>query len=212
MSTGNLDDCPNKELHVLTTLYQMVKDRGFTVDKDFDPAILQDENTARTWYVRPAEEEAIYRVLMTGEDATHQRLAVILQLDAEEKIGVTRVRELVEAFKLYSRVILVYYGLTPTAKAAFTRQRKFHLFLEKDLYRNITQHVLYVPHRALSPAEEEALLQQYGATKAQFPRLLKEDKVARYFGFEKGTMVHIVRRLGGMVQRQDLYRVVGDAQ
>jgi len=76
-------------------------------------------------------------------------------------------------------------------------QKNIHIELfENDwLVHNVTRHESVSKHILLSDEEKEKLLEQYDPVGRGecFPKLLKTDPIARYYGFQKGQMIKILR-------------------
>lgn len=137
-------------------------------------------------------------------------IIVIHQTSEISKIGKTEVNNYIKNYQHVDTVILVYTMITPNGRQCFKKHSKFHLFQEKELCYNITHHCLYVPHRALNDEEEKLVLQKFKTDKDKFPRLLRTDPIARYFGFKIGQLIQINRRYGGTTQPQTFFRIVCD--
>lgn len=70
-------------------------------------------------------------------------------------------------------------------------QIKIELFAKQELQINITKHFLVPKHIQLSVEESNIIKKKYGV---QLPVILKSDPISRYFDFEIGRVIKIVRR------------------
>lgn len=89
--------------------------------------------------------------------------------------------------------IIVYNGvITPMAKKVInsTDDISIELFTENELQYNITKHRLVPLHVKVSETEAAGLKKTFGT---KFPVLLKSDPVARFYGFNKGDFIKIIR-------------------
>eukprot|EP00744_Colponema_vietnamica_P013423 GILI01018807.1.p1 GENE.GILI01018807.1~~GILI01018807.1.p1 ORF type:complete len:336 (+),score=81.88 GILI01018807.1:42-1049(+) len=94
-------------------------------------------------------------------------------------------------------------------KAAAPRPLFVELFEEDDLVFSPLRHSLAPKHRVLTEAETETLLKSKGATLPQLPRIEFTDPISRYFGLQRGAVVHITRAAqSDVVGEHDMYRHV----
>lgn len=94
----------------------------------------------------------------------------------------------------WSRMILVLQSNLTTQ----ARENLKHIFPFKvetfqitELLINVTKHTLIPHHEKLSPEEKDQLLKKYNIQEKQLPRMLENDAIARYYGYEKGTVLKI---------------------
>ena len=83
-----------------------------------------------------------------------------------------------------------------TRKIIDTNQRNdftIEVFLENELFVNITKHKLQPQFKKLSENEKDEICKKYRATSEQFPYIRKKDPVSRYFGLKEGDMIKITR-------------------
>lgn len=197
---------PKRGLNVLTTLHEMLQDRAYTVTQPESKKIhdfLQNVEAAQTYY--DSEEN-----LFVAQKGTH---TLRVMKPKEDKLAIDTVRKYVERAEVEGpqcSILIIIQNITPAARQIVQSCKQFELFYEKNLYRNITKHVYYVPHTALSDAEEQAVLKKYKCDKNNFPVLLKNDAVARYFNWKVGTMIKTETRVGGASAPYITYRVVVD--
>ena len=75
---------------------------------------------------------------------------------------------------------------------------KIELFASNELQMNITKHKLSSPHIKLNEKEKEIFINQYGQ---DIPQILKSDPMSRFYNFEKGDIIKIVRNDGSISYR-----------
>lgn len=66
-------------------------------------------------------------------------------------------------------------------------------FFESELLVNITEHELVPEHIALTPDEKEELMKKYKLKDRQVMRIKANDPVVRYYAFELGQVIKIIR-------------------
>ena len=67
----------------------------------------------------------------------------------------------------------------------------FELFSLDNLQYNITKHRYVRPHIKLTKSEQEEFTQKMGT---DIPLLLKTDPICRFYNFEKGDIIKIIRK------------------
>ncbi len=91
-----------------------------------------------------------------------------------------------------------------------TTDSRIEVFEEAELVVNITRHILVPQHIKLTMEQKVELFKRYRINindTTSLPRLLKRDPVSRYYGFEQGDVVKIVRR-SETAGRYISYRIV----
>jgi DNA-directed RNA polymerase I, II, and III subunit RPABC1 len=87
--------------------------------------------------------------------------------------------------------ILIYKNKTNIDKHILETCCKIEYFEEQELMFNITEHVLVPKHRKLSESEKEKFFSKHGKN---IQIMLKIDPVARFYLFEPGDVIEIIRR------------------
>lgn len=67
------------------------------------------------------------------------------------------------------------------------------VFLEKELMINLVDHDLVPKHIVLTKEESDEVLKTYIAKKKNMPKILSNDRVARYYGVKVGDIFKIIR-------------------
>uniref|UniRef100_A0A0D3HI30 RNA polymerase subunit H/Rpb5 C-terminal domain-containing protein n=1 Tax=Oryza barthii TaxID=65489 RepID=A0A0D3HI30_9ORYZ len=109
-----------------------------------------------------------------------------------------------------SRLVLILQSkILSRAREAIKEIFKFKvdIFQATDLLVNITKHVLKPKHEVLSADQKAKLLKEYNVEDSQLPRMLETDAVARYYGFDKGTVVKVTYD-GELTGKRVAYRCV----
>ncbi len=199
---------PKRGQNILTTLAQMIEDRGFVLTGDYVPLRSRMETSAVDALKYYTEQE----LLMTAHCAARNTQLVVL-CPKEPKLAVETVRRFMQSYasQRSTHAILVIQDITPYARKEVESCKRFELFTEAFLFRNLTQHVLYVPHRALGADEEAAVLKSLRIEKNKLPSISRRlDPIARYFGWKLNTVVEIKCTPGGTQEPFISYRRVSD--
>jgi len=194
-----MDVDPTKDLfRVRRTTCQMLKARGYLVD-DSDAGLTFEEFCER---FKDPEKEVVLR-----DERMILRTCLISDPDNEifaffpddEKVG----RETVEKYKVQmekegvKRAILVLKkDCSSMARTHIAKQLPAYdieVFLDNELFVNITEHELVPKHEPLDDAQKKQLLDGYRLKPEQLPRILRHDAVARFYGLRKGHVVKITR-------------------
>lgn len=72
--------------------------------------------------------------------------------------------------------------------------RNVELFIQKYMTFNITKHILVPKHEILTKEEEDELLKKYNTIKANLPKILQTDPIARYYNMQPGQICKIIRK------------------
>lgn len=204
---------PDRGQRILTTLREMLQDRGYTLQKPYAEVYTTLERPDKT--AEALKYYDTHETLMTGtrpietKEGTVQETIEVLN-SHEDKLAIGTVRRFLEDYsgKVHTKVVVVIQNITPTAKQDMLSNKAFSLFWEHELYRNRTHHKLYVPHRGLTEAEKQAVLTKYRCKEHNTPSLLRSDPIARYFDFNLGQMVEIQTKYGGTLEPTRSYRIV----
>jgi DNA-directed RNA polymerase I, II, and III subunit RPABC1 len=164
-------------------LSEMIKDRGFIIDKE-------DENQNH--------EDKPYSI--KAHNLSNDRLLCFITND--DKLNIQGIKDKISILNKEnaSRCIIVYKStITSSAKKSLdTVNYRFELFALHELQFNVTKHRLVPRHEHVTPSEKDELNKNY---KGKLPILLQTDAIARYYAFEKGDYIRITRKNGSIVYR-----------
>ena len=189
----------SKVFRVMQTVGEMVSDRKFTVDPTWCPDTMDDFRAKFC-----ADNISISRHAMIlqapKEDSPGEKVLVIF--DGAPSVTTQHLKEYVDRAigEAAAEILLVVEGrLNPAAnkwaeEAKAAKGVSIDVFNEDELVVNITKHELVPKHEPLSEKEAEAALAAFQLTKAQLPRMMSRDPVARYFGLKRGDVVKITRK------------------
>uniref|UniRef100_A0A0E0MJI1 RNA polymerase subunit H/Rpb5 C-terminal domain-containing protein n=1 Tax=Oryza punctata TaxID=4537 RepID=A0A0E0MJI1_ORYPU len=172
------------------TAMEMLRDRGYSVP---EAEIARTLPEFRAWW---AEKPGIERLAFTTTLVSDTSKKVQLVFCPPEPVKVATIREIYLQTKEenLSRLILILQSkILSRAREAIKEIFKFKvdIFQATDLLVNITKHVLKPKHEVLSADQKAKLLKEYNVEDSQLPRMLETDAVARYYGFDKGTVVKV---------------------
>jgi len=190
---------------VRKTTMEMLEDRGYEVSTE-------DKNMNYEDFTNRLEENAIQLV------ATHRTnpikmayVAFILDAKSFSKKDLVALKALMDEKYPTNEVtvIIVQDKQTPQiAKELLNDEYKlYEIFSMKNLMFNITHHEIVPKHILLNQEEIELVLKQYQTTRAQLPKLLTTDPVAKYYGMKAGDVCKIIRQ-SPMTGESYYYRIL----
>ena len=190
---------------VRKTTMEMLEDRGYEVSEE-------DKNMNYEDFTNRLEENAIQLI------ATHRMnpvkmvyVAFILDAKSFSKKDLVALKALMDEKYPTNEVtvIIVQDKQTPQiAKELLNDEYKlYEIFSMKNLMFNITHHEIVPRHILLNQEEVELILKQYQTTRAQLPKLLTTDPVAKYYGMKAGDVCKIVRQ-SPMTGESYYYRIL----
>jgi len=203
-----LKENPKRGQNILTTLAKMVEDRGYVLSEEY----LAVRNTLET-NVEAARKYYADQEILIKAHKEDEKMELLVMCPKEDKLAIDTVRRYVEEYKdnKHVRLIIVIQNITPAARQQVELCKRFELFYETELFRNRTEHSLYLPHRALSLEEEVEFLKTYGCKKENLPSIRrKTDPIARYFGWDIGKIIEITNTPSGAQEPFKYYRIVVD--
>lgn len=181
---------------VFRTAYDMVCARGYTVT-------MRCANSADI-----VEHIGSATPIVRGVNAASEPIHVFIASD--DKVGIKQMRALKQRYESGTLILISTEGPTPfTRKELITEDPlgRVQFFCMAELMNNITRHHLVPEHRKLEQVEVDAVLQRFCMKPEQFPLLLMNDPVRRYYDFAKGDVIRIRRRGVGM-EEMVYYRIV----
>ena len=190
---------------VRKTTIEMLEDRGFEVSEE-------DKNMNYEDFTNRLEENAIQLI------ATHRMnpvkmvyVAFILDAKSFSKKDLVALKALMDEKYPTNEVtvIIVQDKQTPQiAKELLNDEYKlYEIFSMKNLMFNITHHEIVPRHILLNQEEIEVQLKLFKTTRAQLPKLLTTDPVAKYYGMKAGDVCKIIRQ-SPMTGESYYYRIL----
>lgn len=109
-------------------------------------------------------------------------------------------------------IILLHQEPTPPAKKALEtdieRYKHVEVYQINRFVFNITKHRLVPKHRKMDENEVRELMEKYGCTRGQLPKIFSTDPVSQYYGFRSGDVIEITRYNIPTTGRSMYYRMV----
>lgn len=167
--------------------------------------------------------EAIARVysrrILLFTNAEGSTFAVLVCVAEKLRVGDVRwfLRELTNVAGLTECVTLVPQKETPTGKAeliAGLRHLKHHRFHYWELQQHTTSEpkimeaIVRSTYRVVLDPEAARVRKILRAADDKLPPLLPDDLVARYYGWNPGTLVEVTRYLGGNTEPSKYWKIV----
>lgn len=117
------------------------------------------------------------------------------------KLGIKNAENLLKRLSEYNVIILVHNSkISPDAKQFFKNIKKRYLdiFMDRELFINITEHPLYSKHIICSKAKSKKLYEIYHIRQEVdeypgLPLILKDDPVVKFIGGRIGDLIKIIR-------------------
>ena len=184
---------------VRQTVYKMLDARGYIVDPD---DLAMSEETYFERFGKLEREDARCQINAQAKDEEGEQIYVFfLDNRGKPKIGIKPLQEVIvnlQAMGSRRAIIIVKSGLTSMAYQTLGEmdaEHDYHIehFQDDELPINIMEHELVPKHEILTPAEKKQLLERYGLTPKQLPKIQRYDPVARFLGLRKDQVVRITR-------------------
>ena len=223
----NLAQYPEKEKNILTTVGQMLKDRGYRFNQHYEQLRSQlesDNDAAREFYQNQEPlfqvqheqtKKIIYVYVSKKEKLSIETVRVYGKQHFEQNPSGTQSAPVARSETLRSNdsdtnvgVIIIAKDVTSSAYSTINIEKRFEVFSEIELFRNITHHSLYMKHRALNAYERKSILAEFRVESNKLQQIRKSDPVVRYFGWCVGDIIEITQCYGNNQQSKKNYRVV----
>jgi len=164
----------------------------------------------RSYHTIESEDEFIISMIHDNEI---DKLMVYFVYDTKVSVKkIKTIREILEDNShAYTCLIVVYKSSITTFAKQFISSDVTDLFVqifsEKELSFNITKHEYVPKHIVLTSDEKKKVMQKYKSKSTNFPLILSNDPICRYYGCLPGTMFKI-ERVSETCGLYTLYRVV----
>ena len=120
---------------------------------------------------------------------------IIVFTNPVSKFNVDSVKEYIKissGFGINHCIIVYTDSVTSMAKKLIENSVdiKIELFMSTELQFNITRHRLVPTHIKLDDVDAKKFKKQFGL---KFPAILKTDPISRFYGYERGDIIKIIR-------------------
>jgi DNA-directed RNA polymerase subunit H (RpoH/RPB5) len=164
--------------NIKKTCIEMVTQRGYTIDDIKDDIIIcTKQNGKKLW----------------------------IFLNIIQKFNVNKYQEYITvSYKNnIKHIIIIANKITPNIRKIVKNNTnldvKIETFYEDEMKYNITKHILVPEHILVPHSESSDLKEKYGAS--NFPYILKNDPVCRFYNFPSDSIIKIIRKNGDIVYR-----------
>jgi DNA-directed RNA polymerase I, II, and III subunit RPABC1 len=201
------------------TCIEMVCDRGYAIQDEYKNLTDSDFK-----YLIQENKLDIYGEITdkdTDDNEEHEhRNGIFVKFILARRIKPTVIKACIEEIRsLYSHlksidIVLVLkiepnHSIYKIEKEKNDKDYSVQIMHCKQLQMNVTKHCLVPSHRRIDESEASDLMRLYNLTsRNQFPLLLKEDPVARYYNFKSGDIICITSNSISMNYGYCYYRCV----
>jgi len=190
---------------VRKTSIEMLEDRGFEVSEE-------DKNMNYEDFTNRLEENAIQLIAVHRNNPIKMAyITFILDAKSFSKKDLVALKALIDDKYPTNEmaVIIIQDKQTPqiTKELLNDEYKLYEIFSMKNLMFNITHHEIVPKHILLNQEEADQMLKQYQSTRAQLPKLLTTDPVAKYYGMKAGDVCKIIRQ-SPMTGESYYYRIL----
>ena len=152
----------------LITIMDMIKQRGYNIVKNDDEKI--------TWINNNEENIVVFKTIINKFNVDNIKQTVFI----------------LNNIKINHCIVIYLDSITSMAKKLIESSVdiKFELFTCEELQYNITKHRLVPKHIKLNEEECKEFKSKHGVN---FSILLTSDPVSRFFNFQRGDIIKIIR-------------------
>jgi DNA-directed RNA polymerase I, II, and III subunit RPABC1 len=166
------------------TCLEMLNQRGYIITENTDEKLIGKRNESKVECKKKDE-----------------KICVILSNIS--KFNVDRVEECISfmnSINVKHSIVIYSDTATSTAKTMIEKldDMKIELFGIDELQHNITKHKLCPEHIKLEQEEAEKFKKEYGL---KFPTILKNDPISRFYGYQRGDVIKVIRKNGFITYR-----------
>jgi len=162
--------------NVFVVVYEMLSDRGYlNIESKEDLCIIARNN----------QDKRIIVYFVESVKVSVKKMKSIKDMIQNDHFG-------------FHALILVYKStITSFAKQFITTDVDgllVQVFSEKELCFNITKHKLVPKHELMTDTEKHDTLSEYKTKLKNYPNILCNDPVSKYYGFVPGNLIKITRK------------------
>lgn len=190
---------------VRKTSMEMLEDRGYQISEE-------DQNMNYEDFTDRLEENAIQLIAISRENPLKMAyVTFILEARSFSKKDLVALKATIDEKYPTNEVTVIIVQDKQTPQIAKELQndeyKLYEIFSMKNLMFNITHHEIVSKHILLTQEEADLILKQYQTTRAQLPKLLTTDPVAKYYGMKAGDVCKIIRQ-SPMTGESYYYRIL----
>lgn len=162
----------------VTVCHEMLQARGYVVD-----------NTSVDDCLRRVQQS---EPMLFGSKPCGATIVVFT--DIEERTGIKKVRQLLEAHATSAFICVSIDGPTPFTRREFINVDEIQFFHLKELIHNVTKHELNPTFTALDDQQQKQVADQYCMKDSDWIQISFSDPIAKYYNWPVGTIVKVERR------------------
>jgi len=134
--------------------------------------------------------------LLVNTEITKEPEHYIVFMLSGVKLNIANVKECIKILdQVKSKYCIIIYNnnITSSAKRVLNNfiDVVFEMFTVNELQYNISDHILVPKHICLNPTEQAVFIAKMGI---DIPILHKTDPVCRFYNFQKGSIIKVLRR------------------
>lgn len=193
---------------VKLTQIKLAKRRGFDT-KHEDGLHSMSTRQFKELYGNYAEDikksfrEALSAIYESSDEGDNRRLYVAYaKYDRGSKqLGKPEMEiftQIIEKYAITDAILITAIPLSSASKDIVNKlsgTKNIQIFNDKELKFDVTEHELVPIHRLLSLEEQMSFLQLNRAKLTQIPLIRQEDPVIKYYGWQPGRVVQIIRTI-----------------
>lgn len=191
-------------------LLEMLKDRGYEIPEDYS---ISYEHFIEQY--GDSFEDAKENLTMTFTKGNKGSPIMTFWTNNLGTGDVKMIYETIKEAEINTAIVIHVTKVTPSAIPVLAKLRQLkpsftiEPFLVSELQINITRHVDVPRHIICSAQKKKDILEKYGVTKEQLPRILSTDPVCRYLGAKKGQLIKVVRTSESIpfIQSKELFDI-----
>ncbi|XP_057510272.1 DNA-directed RNA polymerase V subunit 5A-like [Actinidia eriantha] len=172
------------------TVLEMLRDRGYIIPESELALSLSDFRSA---FGHKPDLERLRVCAFLRSNPTKKILVIFCGTDEIRKqtmVGI--LNQIIDKDSLHRVVLILQSKMNFHARKLVDEYSvRVETFQITDLLVNITKHVVWPKHKILAAEEKQTLVKKYNVEDNQFPRMLENDAIARYYALEKGQVVKV---------------------
>ena len=192
--------------NVRKTVLEMLQDRGNSIPEEV--SIVNFEQFSIKYDTDNID-------MYINDEIKNKKIYVHFNINLNKKFGksdlVETLKKVVGTYKdeNINLILLLREKENSTVTKELERKQyeNVEIFLKKNMMFNITHHEIVPRHILLNQEEVDMILKQYQTTRAQLPKLLTTDPVAKYYGMKAGDVCKIIRQ-SPMTGESYYYRIL----
>lgn len=174
--------------NVENTCIEMFEQRGFLISSNNEEHIIAQKKEGKKEGKKDGKKD--------GKKNIKSKICAFKTIN--DKVNVESIKKYMNDLNdlgIKHCIIIYKEGITSSAKQiiATSIDTKIEVFLESDLHFNKTKHRLVPEHIALSKTDSINFKKKYGT---KLPAILKTDPISRFYNFQRGFIIKIIRKNG----------------